>query len=165
MQMLANQQGWKFKEEAQFHAQIARGKIGEVSVHLLLPLTYMNESGRSVRKYLDFYKLGTQQLIVATDDVALEFGRMRVRSIGSAGGHNGLKSIQEHMHTQCYVRLRMGVGRGDSNRALADHVLDGFTADEGAVLASLLERGADTLRQLLVENVETVMNKINIKEN
>lgn len=155
--------GWSFKEEKQFFAQVAKGRIAETSVHLLLPLTYMNESGRAIKSYLDFYKLGPPNVIVISDDVDLDFGQMRIRMVGSAGGHNGLKSIQAHLHTQHYVRLRMGIGRKERQGILADYVLDRFSPEEMELLPAFVTEGVQVLHRLLTEEITVVMNKVNTK--
>lgn len=163
VQALAHQLGWNFKEDRQFLAQTAKGNISDVTVHLLLPLTYMNASGEAVKRYMDYYKLGVQSLIVVTDDADMPFGQMRVRSIGSSGGHNGLKSIQAQLHTQHYVRLRMGIGRGHPEQPLADYVLDVFSAEEKEKLAAFIDSGITTVKRLVSEDVGDVMNNVNIK--
>jgi peptidyl-tRNA hydrolase, PTH1 family len=163
LQALASQQGWNFKEDKQFLSQTAKGKIGDVTVNLLLPLTYMNASGEAVRRFLDYYKLGTQSLIVVTDDVDMPYGQMRVRSIGSPGGHNGLKSIQAHLHSQHYVRLKMGIGRGHPERPLADYVLDVFSAEEKQSLTAFIDSGITVVKRLVSEDVGDVMNSVNVR--
>lgn len=163
VQALAHIHGWLFKDEKSFHASVAKGKIGAVSVHLLLPLTYMNESGLAVRRYLDYYKLGCQQVIIVVDDIDLPYGEMRVRLTGSPGGHNGLKSIQAHLGTQDYVRVRMGIGRQKQNETLAEYVLDTFSPEERLGLAVLIEKGAGVAKRLVNEEVSTVMNSVNTK--
>lgn len=164
VQSLAHAQGWVFKEESSFHAMVAKGRINHTLLHLLLPLTYMNESGRAVRRYIDFYKLEPRHLIVVTDDTAIAYGQMRVRSSGSAGGHNGLKSIQAHLHTQDYVRLRMGIGQENQCRTLADYVLDTFTSEERQALPDFIERGVGIVKRLISEPISSVMNSVNIKQ-
>lgn len=163
VQAFGDAQGWTFREEKHFQALVTKGKIGHTTVHLLLPLTYMNLSGRAVKPYLDFYKLGSDSLIVVVDDIALAFGEMRVRSFGSAGGHNGLKSIQAHLQTQHYVRLRMGIGYDPSHRSLVDHVLDTFTSEERLVLPGLIESGVAIVKRMINEPVSLVMNTVNKK--
>lgn len=161
VQALAYGQQWSFKDEKQFHAKVAKGRIGQITVHLLLPQTYMNESGRAVRSYLDFYKLGAPSVIVVTDDVDLDFGEMRVRMVGSPGGHNGLKSIQAHLHTTHYVRLRMGIGKEEHRGVLADYVLDRFSQSEESQLAAYLTEGVHIVHRLIAEEASVVMNTVN----
>ncbi|MCB1111940.1 MAG: aminoacyl-tRNA hydrolase [Chlamydiales bacterium] len=161
----ASQRGWTFKDEKRFQGLVARGQIGDVKVHLLLPTTYMNESGRSVRKYINFYRFRTGQVIVATDDVDLPYGQLRLRESGSAGGHNGLKSIQQHLGTQHYTRLRLGVGQKNEGQEMTSHVLGRFSAEEKQQLPEILQQGTEVLLRLLKEEVPRVMNDVNRKLN
>lgn len=164
IQAFAKGHQWPFKEEKQFTAHVAKGKLGNATVHLVLPLTYMNESGRAVRRYLDFYQLGSEELTVVSDEADLPFGMMRLRPEGSAGGHNGLKSIQAHLHTQQYARLRMGIGREQQEgRTLADYVLENFSAEEKEQLVPFLRRGVNVLERLISEEITAVMNTVNIR--
>lgn len=167
VQAFSREQGMSFKEEPHFNAVVAKGKVEGATVHLLLPLTYMNASGEAVRRYMDYYHLAPRHLRVVSDDIALDFGTMRVRNVGSAGGHNGLKSIQAYIHTEHYVRLRMGVGRVGQQEhqpiTLADYVLDTFTADENQHLSAFVERGVAVLKRLISEEVSVVMNAVNKK--
>src|SRR5262249_28081159 len=143
----------------------------EATVHLILPTTYMNNSGIAVRRYLDYFKLTPQQLVVVVDDVVLPFGEMRLRAEGSSGGHNGLKSITEHLATSHYARLRMGIGsnighpQGPSEGyvPLADYVLSDFTTSEVGKLEEFINRGTQILMRLVKEPIATVMNNINGK--
>lgn len=160
----ARQQGWAFKEERQFFAYTARGKAGDVAIHVLLPTTYMNESGRSLRLYLDFYKLDKDHVCVVCDDIDLAFGQIRLRSMGSAGGHNGLKSIQLHLNTQNYVRMRMGIGREQKqHQTLAEYVLEVFTPEERMALPAIVANGVAVIQRLVNEELSTVMNTVNIR--
>ena len=126
-------------------------------------MTYMNESGWAVRHYLDYYKITTSRIVVVCDDIALEFGKLRLRMKGTAGGHNGLKSIIAHLNTQEFMRLRMGIGESRTEAFLSDHVLDSFTAEETAGLNEFVERGAMALRDLTIDTASRVMNRINTK--
>lgn len=153
VQEIAAVHGWVFKDEAEFNAKVARGKILDDKIHLLLPTTYMNESGRAIKRYLDFYKLTTDQLIVVSDDIALPFKEIRFRLMGSSGGHNGLKSIEAHLGTRNYARLRMGIGSELNNRDLADFVLENFNTEELSELAKFVQRGAAVLKELTNEPI------------
>jgi len=159
-QKFADDQGWHLKDDRRFNALVAKGVIGEVTVHLILPLTYMNLSGTSVRQYLDYFKLPVSSIVVVTDDIALDYGELRLRAMGSAGGHNGLKSIQSHLGTLDYVRLRMGVGH-PGGQVLADYVLDPFTHDELKRLVNFIDRGVEVLQRLTRQDVAQVMNAVN----
>lgn len=156
--------GMTFKEEKRFHALVARGLYLGKTLHILLPLTYMNESGRSVGSYLSFYRLKAKDLIVISDDVELPFGELRLRARGSSGGHNGLKSIEAHLGTQEYLRLKMGIGKALAAATLAEYVLDLFKPEEAAVLDEFIGRAADLVKSLLCESCAVVMNRVNVKK-
>lgn len=163
VQALARTLEWNFKVEKQFNAEVAKGKVKEETLHLVLPLTYMNESGYAARRYLDYYKLGPKDLIIVTDDVALPFGHLRIRTTGSDGGHNGLKSIQEHLHTQHYTRLRVGIGQKLAGQDLKEYVLDPFSKKELSQLPLLVDQGASILIRMVLEGIAPVMNSVNKK--
>ncbi len=161
---LALKLGLHFKEGERFKALVAKGKVGEADLHLVLPQTFMNLSGEAVRAYLDYYQLAPKHLIVVSDDIALPFGDMRLRMMGSAGGHNGLKSIEAHIHTRHYVRLRMGIESHErSEKGLADYVLDYFSNEEKHRLEPFIERGTVVLERLLKEEVSCLMNEVNVR--
>ncbi len=151
-------------DDKRFLGIVGKGKINGVQVHLLLPTTYMNESGQSVRKYMDYHKITLDDIVVVTDDADISFGKLRLREEGSSGGHNGLKSIQAHVGTINYARLRIGIGREGERGTLADFVLDTFSKIEGEQLVKILDKGAATLEMLLGEDLTNVMNKVNIKQ-
>ncbi|CAN5846790.1 aminoacyl-tRNA hydrolase [soil metagenome] len=131
---------------------------------LTKPLTFMNASGPAVIGLLQFFKIGLEELLVVVDDVHLELGRIRARTGGSAGGHNGLKSIIGTLGTDGFARLRVGVGRGDARRDLADHVLATFEPDERPVVAEVVGRAADAATLFVTEGIAAVMNRFNRKE-
>ena len=120
-------------QSAPASALIAKWRAASVLV--AKPLTFMNLSGQAVGELLRFYKIDLPDLFVIVDDTNLELGRLRARPSGSAGGHNGLKSIIAAFGTEEFARLRVGVGRGDARRDLADHVLAKFDPDERAIVA------------------------------
>jgi PTH1 family peptidyl-tRNA hydrolase len=125
------------------------------------PLTFMNRSGDAVAALAHYYDIVPADLLVVVDEVALPFGRLRARARGSAGGHNGLKSVIERLATTEFPRLRLGVGRGDTRRDLADHVLSKFEADERSALEELITRAADAAEMFAAEGIEKVMNAYN----
>lgn len=131
---------------------------------LAKPLTYMNLSGGAVVPLLQFYRIDPVDLLVVVDEVHLDLGRLRIRRSGSAGGHNGLKSIIGALGSQEFARLRIGVGRGDGRRDLADHVLARFDADERAIVAEMVDRSADAVELFIAEGIGPVMNRYNRKE-
>jgi len=139
---------------------LGEGVIDEKKVLLLMPLTYMNESGLSVRKCADYYKVPKDHLIILADDVALPFGKLRLRSQGGCGGHNGLKSIEAHLGGQDYTRLRIGVSDRERGE-LADYVLGQFTDREEELLPSVIERAILALEAFLGKGVEGAMEEVN----
>lgn len=136
-------------------------KYGAEPLLLAKPLTFMNRSGDAVAALARYYDVAPADLLVVVDEVALPFGRLRARARGSAGGHNGLKSIIERLGTQEFPRLRLGVGRGDARRDLADHVLSKFDPAERAGLETFIARAADAAEMFAVDGIGTVMNTYN----
>lgn len=134
-----------FRKEASLHGELAKGMLatGE-KVLVLMPLTYVNRSGEAVKACVRYFRIALDRLLVVSDEVALPFGKLRLSERGSAGGHNGLKSIEEQLGTQYYARLRFGVGdrqHGD----LADHVLGKFNEEERRSLGALIEQAREVL--------------------
>lgn len=163
VEAFADKYGLTFKEEARFKAHVAKGTIKEHQLYLILPKTYMNESGQAVAGLLNFYKIPPSHIVVAVDDVALPFGQMRFRTVGSAGGHNGLKSIETHLGTRDYMRLRLGIDQKLPQQELSSYVLDRFTAQEMEQLPAYEQRAVIALERLLSQEPEQVMNQINPK--
>jgi peptidyl-tRNA hydrolase, PTH1 family len=143
-------------------ALIARWRPADVV--LAKPLTFMNLSGAAVVGLLQFYKVELNELLVVVDDVNLELGRLRTRATGSAGGHNGLKSAIAQLGTEDFARMRIGIGRGDAQRDLADHVLTKFDRDEREDVAAAIGRAADAVELFVAEGIGPVMNRFNRKE-
>src|SRR5688572_9224717 len=124
----------------------------------------MNLSGPATMALLHFYKIDPSGLLVVVDDVNLELGRLRARAAGSAGGHNGLKSMIDALGTTEFARLRVGVGRGDARRDLADHVLARFEPDERPIVADTVARSIEATELFLADGMAAVMNRFNRKE-
>ena len=141
-------------------AMIAK-KFGADGLLVAKPLTFMNNSGEAVSALARYYDISIGDLLVVVDEVALPFGRLRARARGSAGGHNGLKSVIARLGTTEFARLRLGVGRGDARRNLADHVLSKFEADEQSALGEFITRAADAAEMFAAEDIATVMNTYN----
>lgn len=146
-------------------AQTASGTVGGIKVRLVKPQTFMNLSGAALKPWLrrPFWAAATDLLVVA-DEVQLETGTFRFRARGSAGGHNGLKSIEQALGGQEYARLRLGVGPSDPQRRqgdLADYVLDAFGKADGETVRALLPTLDEALRRWTVEGIEPVMNAFN----
>ena len=150
--------GWRKDGEA----RVASGSVGSIKVRLIKPLTYMNLSGAALRSYLrrPFWSAATD-LMVVVDEVALPLGRYRFRAKGSAGGHNGLKSIESTVQSQEYPRLRIGIAPEDPARRgeLRDYVLDEFGKREAAVVRDLMPTLTEALELWLTSGITPVMNK------
>jgi len=153
--------GW---ESAPAEALLARWRTVPEPVLLAKPLTFMNLSGQAIGDLLRFYKIDVGDLLVVVDDTNLDLGRLRARPGGSAGGHNGLKSVIAQFGSEAFARLRVGVGRGDARRDLADHVLATFDAGERTVVAETVAKAADAVELFVGEGIGPVMNRFNRKE-
>ena len=129
-------------------------------VLLAKPLTFMNPSGQAVGELARYFKIEPADLLVVVDEVQLPLGKLRARARGSAGGHNGLKSIIAHLGDE-FARLRIGVGRGDARRDLADHVLARFDKDEAAEVERMTTRAADAAEMFITSGIAAVMNAFN----
>ena len=131
---------------------------------LLEPQTYMNRSGRTIRAALDFYKLTPADLIVVVDDMALPIGRIRLRSEGSDGGHNGLADVESHLGTTAYPRLRVGIDPPPPRVPYADYVLTRFTSPQLDALQPALARACDAIACWLTDGIEKAMTLYNAPE-
>jgi peptidyl-tRNA hydrolase, PTH1 family len=135
--------------------------LGDDTVLLAKPLTFMNLSGHAVQDLRHYFKIEPVDLLIVTDDVNLPAGQLRARRGGSAGGHNGLKSIIAQLGTDQFPRLRVGVGRGDPRRDLADRVLGRAEPDEREILADATTLAADAAELFVTQGIAEVMNKFN----
>lgn len=140
-------------------AEITEGRLGDDRLVLAMPQTYMNDSGRAVREIVRWYKVPLEDMLVVVDDLDLPFGQIRLRARGSAGGHNGLKSIFQQLGTQEVPRLRVGIGRG-GNHAVA-HVLSRFSPEEREALPAIIDRAADAVELWATRGIVEAMNAVN----
>ncbi|HWK10414.1 MAG TPA: aminoacyl-tRNA hydrolase [Vicinamibacterales bacterium] len=145
-------------------ALTCRWQGGASGVVLGKPLTFMNRSGEAIVGLLQFYKIEVADLLVVVDEIQLEAGRIRIRPSGSAGGHNGLKSIIQLLGTDAFPRLRIGIGRGDTRRDLADHVLSRVEPAERPVIEEAVGRAADAADLFVEEGILAAMNRFNRRE-
>ncbi|ASR49706.1 aminoacyl-tRNA hydrolase [Paenibacillus kribbensis] len=142
-------------------ALIGEGHIGGVKTVLIKPMTYMNLSGESLRAYMDYYKADLEDLIVVYDDLDTEVGKIRLRYQGSAGGHNGIKSIIQHTGTQSFNRIRMGISRPEPGHAIVDYVLGTFPKKEKDLLTGMIEDTCNALEYSLGHPFERTMAEFN----
>jgi len=145
-------------ESAPAEALIARWRASDTL--LVKPLTFMNLSGQAIGETLRYFKIDVADLLVIVDEAQLPLGKLRARARGSAGGHNGLKSVIAHLGDE-FSRLRVGVGRGDDRRDLADHVLARFEKEEAADVARMTTRAADAAEMFITSGIAAVMNGFN----
>lgn len=138
-----------------------KGRIGGCRVLLVQPQTFMNNSGECVRALMDFYKIPAEDVVILYDDVSLAPGKLRVRGKGSAGGHNGIKSIIAHMGTDTFERVRIGVGEKPEGWDLADYVLGRFPKEEEPVMREALKHAVEAVESLIEDGLEATMNRFN----
>lgn len=148
-------------DTAKHKGMIGKGVIAGQKVLLVKPMTYMNASGECLREVMDYYKADLDDLIVIFDDISLEPGRLRLRAKGSAGGHNGIKSIIAHLGSNQFKRIKFGVGDKPKGWDLADWVLGRFPTDQYDALRAGNERACEAIACILTEGIERSMNKYN----
>lgn len=151
-------------ERAKFQALISKGQIGGEECILCRPMTYMNNSGIAIQAVAGFYKISADHVIVMYDDVALPFGQLRLRKGGSAGGHNGMKSIISHLGTQEFPRIRIGVGEKPQGWDLANYVLARFTEEEVSVIRETIQQAAEAAGAIVEKGMDKAMNLYNVKK-
>jgi PTH1 family peptidyl-tRNA hydrolase len=154
---------WKtvWTNERKFKARVARVERNGVRVLLCQAQTFMNLSGETVGALRNFYQLPLERLLVVVDDADLPLGEIRLRAGGGSGGHHGLESIEQHLGTDDFARLRLGIGRADGAREITDHVLGRFDAGEAALMEKVLVRAADQVECWLAAGIEKAMNQFN----
>ncbi len=160
---LADVWGISWQNNQKFQGFVGEGiSVNGQKVRLLKPLTYMNRSGQSVRAVLDWYKLSPDSILVIYDDMDLPPGRIRMRLSGSAGGHNGIKSIIAHLGGENFARLRIGIGKNKSNETIS-HVLGKFTPEEMEVMKKLLDLMIEAIELGIKQGLEKAMSLYNNK--
>ena len=146
----------------QFKSLIGEGFINDEKVILVKPMTYMNNSGEAVKEIVDYYKVNpNEDLIVISDDLNLDVGVLRLRSKGSAGGHNGLKSIIKCIETESFHRVRIGVGKVPANRDVITHVLSRFGKDDRKIVKESFNVAAQAIECAITDGMDKAMSKYN----
>jgi peptidyl-tRNA hydrolase, PTH1 family len=156
---LARRGGVNF-ESAPAEALIAKWRRPDEQVLLVKPLTFMNLSGQAVGELARYFKIEVGDVLIVVDEADLPLGKLRARARGSAGGHNGLKSLIAHLGNE-FARLRVGVGRGGDQKNLADHVLSKFEKRESADVERMTTRAADAAEMFITSGIGAVMNAFN----
>jgi len=160
VELLARRHGGKLRRQKE-RSLTDEVNVGGKRMALAVPLTYMNLSGEAVAPLVRRYGVEPAQLVVVQDEMDFELGRLQVKNGGGLAGHNGLKSIVAHLHTQDFVRVRIGIGKPPGSRQGADHVLRRFSKAERSEIDVVLEEAADAVELILAEGVEVAMNRVN----
>jgi len=159
-EILARRHGGKLRKQKE-RSLTDEVNVGGKRMALAIPLTYMNLSGESVAPLMRRYGVDPGQLVVVQDEMDFELGRLQVKNGGGLAGHNGLKSIVAHLHTQDFVRIRIGIGKPPGSRQGADHVLRRFSKSERKEIDVTLEEAADAVELILAQGVDVAMNRVN----
>ena len=154
---------WKaaWTYEKKFDARLTKAQRGERQVLLCEPQTFMNLSGEAVGLVLDFYRVAREHVLVIVDEADLPLGEIRMRPAGSAGGHHGLESIEQHLGSRQYARLRLGIGRQSTERQITGHVLGRFSSTETGLLDKVLERATNQAETWLEAGIQKAMSLYN----
>ncbi|MFT4415983.1 aminoacyl-tRNA hydrolase [Fredinandcohnia humi] len=150
-------------DKAKFNGIFGQGVIHGEKVLILKPLTYMNLSGESVRPLMDYYDIDVEDILVIYDELDIPVGKIRLREKGSAGGHNGMKSIIHHLGTQDFKRVRIGVDRPSNGMKIADYVLGRFLDEEAQQIKDAIQKSADAAEKWITTPFLQVMNEYNTK--
>lgn len=142
-------------------ALIGKGIIGGEKVILAKPQTFMNLSGESVREIVDYYQIAMEDVLIIFDDISLDVGQLRIRTKGSAGGHNGVKSIIAHLGSDAFARIKVGVGEKPAKMDLADYVLGRFHGEELDQIREGVEQAAMAAELIVSDQLQTAMNRFN----
>ena len=161
---LAERARASWSNERKFDARVARWERAGQKVLLVMPGTFMNASGESVGAVAAFYQISPRQVLVVVDDADLPFGEIRMRPSGSSGGHHGLESVEQHLATRDYPRLRVGIGREPgSAREITGYVLSDFGRADRELLDKVLARACDQVECWLTDGIQAAMNRFNGK--
>ena len=166
LERMASREGFSFRQQSKLHGLAAEHGVGESRLRLLMPQTYMNDSGRSIRAALDWFGFTPEQLLVLVDDMDIPLGRLRLRGQGSAGGHNGLRSTIQHLGTQAFPRLRIGIGAPADNPAerrarTVSHVLGPFSRAEQPEVDAVLDGVLEAIQRIQRQGLDRAGNWIN----
>ena len=160
--LMAKKLGLTFSEEKTFKAEVASTFLNGEKVYFVKPTTFMNESGKAVHALLTYYGLDIEDLLIIYDDLDMEVGKIRLRAKGSAGGHNGIKSIIQHIGTQVFNRVKIGIGRPKNGMSVVHHVLSTFNKDDYIGILQSIDKVDDSVNYYLQEkNFEKTMQRYN----
>lgn len=160
VELLAARHGAQLKKGKE-RARVDQVRVGGKLVALAIPLTYMNDSGESVGKLARRYGVAPEQVVIVHDELDLPVAALKIKSGGGLAGHNGLRSIKAHLHSDAFQRVRIGVGKPVTKERGADHVLNRFGKRERAEIDVTLEQAADAVETIATDGVDTAMNRFN----
>jgi len=155
----------EFKKVKSYYSLISRGMVNNHKVMLVKPQTFMNLSGRAVSKVVSYYKIPIQDLLIVYDDLNLELGQIRIRKKGSAGGHKGIESIIQYLHSEEIPRLRIGIGNplANFNFDYVSYVLSNFNNEEKDKIGEVIQLSTDAIKTVIEDGLEKAMRKYNRK--
>ena len=161
LDQLAKRWRTDWKNEKKFHARMARAGRNERETLLCEPQTFMNSSGEAVAAVVNFYRIELPRMLVIVDDADLPLGQLRLRPSGSSGGHHGLESIEQHLSSREYARLRIGIGRTAGPREITGHVLGRFSSTEAQLADKVFAVATDQAECWLNDGIQKAMNQFN----
>jgi len=164
IELLARRHGGRLRKSKE-RALVDEVRVGEKRLALALPTTYMNDSGQAVAPLVRRFGVTPEQLVIVHDELDLEPAVLRVKVGGGLAGHNGLRSIKQHLHDDSFVRVRIGVGKPNSKEQGADHVLSRFGKRDREQMAVTVQEAADAVEVILNDGVDAAMNRYNGREN
>ena len=160
IEILAKRHSAKLRKGKE-RALVDEVRVGELRVAMAIPLTYMNDSGDAVRLLAHRYGVATEQIILLHDELDLPVSAIRIKEGGGLAGHNGLRSIKSHLHSDAFLRIRIGVGKPTNSAQGADHVLERFSKRDRAQIDVTLELAADAVEVIIADGIEAAMNRFN----
>jgi PTH1 family peptidyl-tRNA hydrolase len=160
VEILAKRHGASLKKSKE-RARVDQVRVGPSLVALAIPLTYMNDSGLAVAALVRRYGVEPERLVVVQDELDLPVGTLKVKNGGGLAGHNGLRSIKSHLHSDAFLRVRIGVGKPVSKEHGVDHVLKKFSKRERTEIDVVLEEAADAVETIIADGVDVAMNRTN----
>ncbi len=161
VEQLASDWGASWKMEKKFSARVARASCAGKKVILCQPQTFMNASGEAVARVAGFYNAPPERVLVVMDDADLPLGLLRLRPEGGSGGHHGLESVEQHLATKAYPRLRVGIGRREGAREITGHVLGRFSSTESALVNKVLTAACAQVETWLEAGIQKAMSQFN----
>lgn len=157
---IVNSLNIKLRHETKYHGLHGLTKVHDQSCHLLIPTTYMNHSGQSVRACMSYHKIPTDAILIAHDEIDLPVGTIKLKFDGGDGGHNGLKDLISHLHTKQFYRLRIGVGRPTQSKDVVDYVLEAPSKSDRKIIDEAIKKALDALPLIIEGHMQKAMHQL-----